>query len=210
MEKKLDGNYIKRLRVILNKSRRLHLTKQQLYGRIPPLTKTIKIRRTRHAGHFWRSRDELISDILLWILSQGRAKAGWTAQTYIQQLCADTECSSEDLPEAMDYREGWRERVRDIRADGVTWWWWWLKDSIYLKRFCLYNYVQIILCYYNFLWVFHTSSVWLFSLKSKWLQMYSTRLPSILWSVQPRSFLWSPIPLVSIPDLKGSFQGYQL
>ena len=39
-----------------------------------------------------------------------------------QQLCADTECSLEDLPEAMDDREGWRERVRDIRADGAIWW----------------------------------------------------------------------------------------
>ena len=28
-------------------------------------------------------------------------------------------------PEAMDDREKWRERVRDIRANGVTWWWWW-------------------------------------------------------------------------------------
>ena len=26
---------------------------------------TIKIRRTRHAGHCWRSMDELISDVLL-------------------------------------------------------------------------------------------------------------------------------------------------
>ena len=25
----------------------------------------------------------------------------------------------------MDNREGWRKRVRDIRADGATWWWWW-------------------------------------------------------------------------------------
>ena len=41
-------------------------------------------------------------------------------RTYIQQLCAGTGCSPEDLPEAMDDREGWRERVRDIRADRVT------------------------------------------------------------------------------------------
>ena len=27
----------------------------------------------------------------------------------------------EDLPEAMDDTEGWRERVRDIHADGTTW-----------------------------------------------------------------------------------------
>ena len=34
-----------------------------------------------------------------------------------------TGCSSEDLPKEMDDREGWRERVRDIRADGTTRWW---------------------------------------------------------------------------------------
>ena len=25
----------------------------------------------------------------------------------------------------MNDREKWRERVRDIRASGMTWWWWW-------------------------------------------------------------------------------------
>ena len=29
---------------------------------------------------------------------------------------------TEDLPEAMNDREKWRERVRDIRASGSTWW----------------------------------------------------------------------------------------
>ena len=86
------------------------------------ITKTIKIRQTRHAGHCWRSRDELISDVLLWTPSHGWAKTGWSARTYIQQLCADMRYSPEDLPEAMDDREGWRERVRDIHADSATWW----------------------------------------------------------------------------------------
>ena len=95
----------------------------------PPAShqKTIQIRRTRHAGHCWRSRDELISDVLLWTPTYGRAKAGRPARTYIQQLCEDTGCSPEDLPEAMNDREKWRKRVRDIRACGTTWrWWWWL------------------------------------------------------------------------------------
>ena len=35
-------------------------------------------------------------------------------------LCEDTGCSPEDLPEAMNDREKWRERVRDIRASGTT------------------------------------------------------------------------------------------
>ena len=125
MEKKLDDNYTIMLRAILNKSWRQHPTNQQLYGHQPPITKTIKVRRTRHARHCWRSRDELISDVLMWTLSHGRAKAGRPARTYIQQLYVDTGCSSEDLPKSMDDMEGWRERVRDIDADGATLWWWW-------------------------------------------------------------------------------------
>ena len=117
---KLDGNYTRMLPAILNKSWRQHPTRYQLYGHLPPITKTIQVRRTKHAGHCWRSRDELISDVLLWTPTYGRAKAGRPARTYIQQLCEDTGCSPEDLPEAMNDREEWRERVRDIRACGTT------------------------------------------------------------------------------------------
>ena len=81
LEKKLDGNYTRMLRAILNRSWRRHPTKQQLYGHLPPLTKTIKVWRTRHAGHCWRSRDEFISDVLLRTPWHGRAKAGWPART---------------------------------------------------------------------------------------------------------------------------------
>ena len=108
LEKKLDGNYTRMLRAILNKSWRQHPTRHQLYGHLPPITKTIQVRRTRLAGHCWRSRDELISDVLLWTPTYGRAKAGRPARTYIQQLREDTGCSSEDLPEAMNDREKWR------------------------------------------------------------------------------------------------------
>ena len=125
LEKKLDGNYTRILRAILNKSWQQHPTRHQLYGHLPPITKTIQVRQTRHAGHCWRSKDELISDILLWTPAYGQAKAGRPARTYIQQLCEDTGCSPEDLPKAMNDREKWRERVRDIRANGTTWWWWW-------------------------------------------------------------------------------------
>ena len=119
-KKKLDGNYTRMLRAILNKSRRQHPTRHQLYGHLPPITKTIQVRRTRHAGHCWRSKVELISDVLLWTPAYGQAKAGRPDRTYIQQLCEDTGCSPEDLPEAMNDREKWRERVRDIRASGTT------------------------------------------------------------------------------------------
>ena len=85
------------------------MLKHQLYGYLPPITKTIKFRRTRHAGYCWRSRDELISDLLQWTPSHGRAKSGRQARTNIQQLCEDTGCSPEDLLEVMNDRE-WGER----------------------------------------------------------------------------------------------------
>ena len=43
----------------------------------------------------------IISDVLLWSPTYGRAKAGRPAKIYIQQLCEDTEYSPEDLPEAL-------------------------------------------------------------------------------------------------------------
>ena len=55
------------LRGILNKSWWQHPTRHQLYGHLPSITKTIQVRRTRHGGHCWRSKDELIRDVLLWI-----------------------------------------------------------------------------------------------------------------------------------------------
>ena len=113
------------LRAILNKSWRQHPTRHQLYGHLPPITKTIQARRTRDAGHCWRSREELTRDVLLWTPTHGRAKAGRPVRIYIQQLCEDTGCCPEDLPRAMNDREEWRERVRDIRSTSATWWWWW-------------------------------------------------------------------------------------
>ena len=144
LEKKLDGNYTRMLRAILNKSWQQHPTKHQLYGHLPPISKIIKVRQTTHAGHCWGSRDELISDELLWTPTYSRAKAGRPARIYIQQLCEDTECSPKDLPEAMNDREKWRERVRDICACSTTWWWWWFEALIVYKCFLLLSQNNII------------------------------------------------------------------
>ena len=76
LEKKLDGNYTRMLRAILNMPWQQPPTRRQLYGHLPPVTKTIQARRTRHAGHCWRSKDELVSDVLLWTPAYGQSKAG--------------------------------------------------------------------------------------------------------------------------------------
>ena len=66
----------------------------------------------------WRSRDELIIDVLQWTPSHGRAKAGRLARTYIKQLCEDTGCSPEDLPEEMNDWDGWAREDQ-----GYPCWW---------------------------------------------------------------------------------------
>ena len=70
------------LRAILNKSWRKHPTRQQLYGHRQLITKIIKVRRSRHAGHCGLSRDELISDVLLLTPSHGKAKDDQLEPTY--------------------------------------------------------------------------------------------------------------------------------
>ena len=118
--KKFDGNYTRMLLAILNKSWRQHPTKQQPYGQLPSITKTIQIRRSRHTGHCWRSKDKQIIDILLWTLSRGRAKVGRPSWTYMLWLCSDTEYSLEDLPAVNDDRDRWRVKVREVCASSAT------------------------------------------------------------------------------------------
>ena len=49
----------------------------------PPISKTIQIRRTRHAGHRRRNEDELRSDIIHRIPSHKRVGVGHPAKTFL-------------------------------------------------------------------------------------------------------------------------------
>ena len=102
--KKLDGNLIRMLRAKLNKYWK-HSTRQQLYGHLLLISKTIKIRRIRLVGNCRRRKDELIRDILLWTPSNGCASVIRSIRIYLQLLCTDTGCSLDDLTEAMDDRD---------------------------------------------------------------------------------------------------------
>ena len=81
IEKKFDGNYTIMQWIILNKSWKQDTTKQQLYDYLPHISKTIQVRPTRHVGHFWKSKNELINDILLWTVTHGIASIGQSAKT---------------------------------------------------------------------------------------------------------------------------------
>ena len=119
LEKKLDGNYTRMLRASpgSNTPQSTNYTATCLLSR--KLSKLDEPGTQDTAGGAGTSS----CDVLLWTPTYGRAKAGRPTRTYIQQLCEDTGCSPEDMPESMNDREKWRKRVRDIRASGTTWWW---------------------------------------------------------------------------------------
>ena len=101
------------LLAVLNKSWKQHPTKQQLYGHLALILKTIQVRWTRLMGYGWRSKDELISDIL-WISIYGHASVGRPAKTYLYQLCVDTGYCLEDLPRVMNDCDLWRESGKSM------------------------------------------------------------------------------------------------
>ena len=80
LEKRLYGNYTKILHAILNKSWKQHPKKQQLYGHLLPISQTIQVRWARQTGRCWWSKEELISNILLWTPTHGHTSVGLLAK----------------------------------------------------------------------------------------------------------------------------------
>ena len=148
---KLYGNCTKMLRAILNKSWKQHPTKQQLYGYLPPIFKTIQIRRTRYARRCGRSKDELISDDILWTPWHGCANVGRPRRTYLQQLSTDTGCCLEYLLGWMDNRDEWWEKVREICASCTIWWWWWWYVCIYINVI-----IDVYVCIYMYMFIYES------------------------------------------------------
>ena len=126
LEKRVAGNYSRILCAVLNKSWKQHPTIQQLCGHLLPIWQTIQIRWERHIGHSWRSKYELISDILLWTTTHGHTSVAQPAKMYIQQLCVDTGCFLENIFRAIFDRDRWHKRVKEIHDVNISWrWWWW-------------------------------------------------------------------------------------
>ena len=99
-----------------------HPTKLQLHGHLPNISKTTQIRQTRHTGYCWRSKNELTSNVFLQTPLHGCASVGQPTRIYRQQLCMDTGCSLEDLPEVMGHRDEWWERERESGKSMLAAW----------------------------------------------------------------------------------------
>ena len=116
MERKIDGTYTRMIRAIKNKYWNLYLTNKELYKNIPKISDTIRKQQLRFAGHCWRSKDELASDLLLWNPKHGKGSRGRHRKSYIDQLKEDTMLNIEELQTAMNDRNEWKLRVMECRA----------------------------------------------------------------------------------------------
>ena len=103
VEKKLEENYTRVLRAILNEPWKEHPIKQQLYDHYLLFQKLSKVNKTCAA------RAEFIDNFLLWIPTQGRARV-WLTSMDLYQLRVNTGYSLENMPEMIDERDGWWER----------------------------------------------------------------------------------------------------
>ena len=96
-EKNIDGAYMRMLRAALNVSWREHMTNRELYNNIPRITSSIRKQRMRFSEHCCRSKNELVSDVLLWTPKHGQRSRGRPASTFVDQMVEDTEFEVEEL-----------------------------------------------------------------------------------------------------------------
>ena len=73
----------------------------------------------RFSGHCLRRKVEVINQLLLWDPMHGKRSRGRSVRTYIDQLMDDAQLDNEELPFAMDDRDGWKRQVMDARLRSI-------------------------------------------------------------------------------------------
>ena len=110
LQDSLDGTYTRLLMRVKNISWRQHKTKAEIYGELPSISTIVAQRRTRFAGHCFRAKDQIISDILLMRLrcpNRGRRPF-----SFLDRITKDTNIALDELPNIMADRMRWKEVVR--------------------------------------------------------------------------------------------------
>ena len=65
------------------------------------------------SGRCWRSKNEVVSDSVLWEPKHGETSVGGQAGTFVDLLEADTGVPKDYLKAARDDRVGWRKRAME-------------------------------------------------------------------------------------------------
>ena len=106
------------LRTALNVQWQQHINNQELYGSLPRVSETIRVRRLRIAGHCARHNEEIASKALLWEPQHGHPNRGRRRTTYIDTIKADTILdNTKEIRDAMLHQVVWKDSIRTARDD---------------------------------------------------------------------------------------------
>ena len=109
-ERELNGTYTRMLRKIKNIDWQAKLTNKQLYGKLKPITDTIRERRLRLAGHVHRDQSSPAHKTILWQPKHGAPARGRPTTTLVDTLLKDTNLNNTaDLDACMTNRTVWKK-----------------------------------------------------------------------------------------------------
>ena len=104
-----------------NISWREHKTKAEVFDGIPQISSILAQRRARFASHCYRSKDQIISDVIC--MRFPRTSRGRRPFNYIDSIERDINQDINDLPNLMADRVSWKSIVNSF-SDAAAWWWW--------------------------------------------------------------------------------------
>ena len=112
LQDRLDGTYTRLLMRVQNISWREHKTKAEIYGDIPPISSVVACRRTRFAGHCFRAKVQIISDVIS--LRLPCPNRGRRPLNYIDCIARDIGHDIADMQTLMLDRDIWQGIVYSI------------------------------------------------------------------------------------------------
>ena len=112
LQDRLDGAYTRLLMRVQNISWREHKSKTEIYNGVPQVSSILAQRRARFAGHCFRAKDQIISDVICMRLP--RTCRGRRPFNYIDCVARDINQNIIDLPNLMADRNSWRDIVNSF------------------------------------------------------------------------------------------------
>ena len=136
LDKMLDGAYSKVLRVVKNVTWRQRIPNEVLCAGLPMISTSVREMCLWFSSHCWRSKNEVVSDLIPWKPKHGKRSVGGQARTFVDLLETDTGVPRDCLPAAMD--DGWLEKdnhgmptevdqvvvvvINGLRVAIIRWW----------------------------------------------------------------------------------------
>ena len=106
------------LRVVKNVALQKRFINEVRYAGLPRISTTIRERRFWFSGHCCGSKNEVVSDSVLWEPKHGKRRVGGQILTFVDLLEADTGVPRDCFLAAIDDRVGWRNRAMGEEGGG--------------------------------------------------------------------------------------------